>query len=477
MTMPNLFENSAVRRLLESLSTQNAPAQGAPQVPPQAPAQGPTAGMLAPPDVPRETPPSPLGQVPTDDAHTHQSGIRGGLLHLLGADRMAPETAALLTPEQEARAKPGLLRSIAGLPFLQTPRMVQEARADQMLARGEQGRAMRTREAVERQRQEILAEAGPMPQDEEGQRAWIDRMARIAAALPVPDEDFATSVRLAANQLREREFAPQRETWTARPANVGGQDVQLQFSNTGQWRWPDGRMLSPQEMASMKPVVPPTPLTFLPSVGPEGTPTYTGVQTRGDDVTPVATGIERPLPVPMRNEVNTLRDDFANDPTVKTAKAYASAFQGVQAAAAENNPQANLALMYEAVKMRDPNAVREGELALQRAARSVPGWLYGLWDKASKGNLLTATEREQIVRWARVKIDEQERLVRPIQAIFGDRARRMGFAGDSAFIAPDPFAGASRSTTTPPITGLPATATPAPTRPTGPSRPPGFTPP
>jgi len=91
--------------------------------------------------------------------------------------------------------------------------------------------------------------------------------------------------------------------------------------------------------------------------------------------------------------------------------------------------------------MRDPNAVREGELALQRRARSVPGWLYGLWDKAAKGNVLTTTERQQIVAWAQEKVEQQRKLVVPVQTRFGEQARRFNVASDIEFIAPDPFAG------------------------------------
>jgi hypothetical protein len=150
--------------------------------------------------------------------------------------------------------------------------------------------------------------------------------------------------------------------------------------------------------------------------------------------------------------VQGLRDDYANNPTIKTAAAYASAYQGIVAASQSDDPQTSLAMMYEAVKMRDPNAVREGELALQRSARSVPQWMYGYWEKASKGNVLTPVEKQQILAWAKEKIVQQDRVVRPIQSEFGAAARRFGVQADSSFIAPSPFAG----------TGLEQRAKPAP---------------
>jgi hypothetical protein len=141
------------------------------------------------------------------------------------------------------------------------------------------------------------------------------------------------------------------------------------------------------------------------------------------------------------NNTNSLRDDFANEPTIKTAKAYASAYQGIQAAARDDNPQTSLAMMYEAVKMRDPNAVREGELGLQLRARGVPQWLDGFWSRAARGEILTDTERRQIVDWARTKLEEQNSVVQPIQQTYGSRLRQLGQTADSAFVAPSPFRG------------------------------------
>lgn len=145
---------------------------------------------------------------------------------------------------------------------------------------------------------------------------------------------------------------------------------------------------------------------------------------------------QRQISNAMRMEQN-----YGNEPNIKRAKEYASAFQGIKAAEKDSNPQTNLAMMYEAVKMRDPNAVREGELGLQLRARGVPQWLQGMWDRAAKGNMLTDTERRQIVNWAKEKVSEQRKLVTPIQARFGAQLRGMGQAADSAFVAADPFAG------------------------------------
>ena len=69
-----------------------------------------------------------------DATHAHQKGIRGGLLHLLGADRMPPEIAAQLTDEQEARVRPGLAATLWNAVAHQAgPNQVQRYRAAQIL--------------------------------------------------------------------------------------------------------------------------------------------------------------------------------------------------------------------------------------------------------------------------------------------------------------------------------------------------------
>ena len=145
----------------------------------------------------------------------------------------------------------------------------------------------------------------------------------------------------------------------------------------------------------------------------------------------------------QRRSSNAMRMEqrYSSEPAVKRGADYASAYQGIVAAMKDDNPQTSLAMMYEAVKMRDPNAVREGELKLQMTARSIPDWLKATWRKAEKGIVLLPSERQQIANWAKEKVIEQQKLVRPIQSRFGAQLRGMGQAADSAFVSADPFAG------------------------------------
>lgn len=135
-----------------------------------------------------------------------------------------------------------------------------------------------------------------------------------------------------------------------------------------------------------------------------------------------------------------LQQNFQQDPAVKQAGVIANAVAQLKAAAAQKTPQGDLNMIYGIVKLRDPNsAVREGEIDLQRAARSVGTRVTAAWQKAVAGHTLTDTERAEIMRLADQTVDEQGKLVAPVQKRYGLESRQVG--ADSAFVAPDPFAG------------------------------------
>ena len=138
-----------------------------------------------------------------------------------------------------------------------------------------------------------------------------------------------------------------------------------------------------------------------------------------------------------------LRDDYQTDPTVKNAYGLANAAAQIRAAAGSvDNPQGDLDIIYSVVKIRDPNSVvREGEIDLQRAARSLGTQVATAWQKAKSGRMLTPQERAQIVALVDVKVNAARGQIAPIQKTFGEQARRFG--ADSSYVAPSPFGGAA----------------------------------
>lgn len=134
-----------------------------------------------------------------------------------------------------------------------------------------------------------------------------------------------------------------------------------------------------------------------------------------------------------------LRSDYQQEPVIKQAGALASAVAQLRASAAEKTPQGDLNMLYGAVKLRDPNAVREGELALNNKARSAHTQLFALFDRVKEGRILTDEERAQIMSLVDQMVAQQSNLIRPIQKTFGEKSRQYG--ADSAFVARDPFEG------------------------------------
>ena len=186
------------------------------QAPPQEQAQ-----MQMPPQVP------PAMQAPTpEDLHAHQKGIRGGLLHLLGADRQAPEVAALLSPEERERVRPGLLSTLWNAAGGKGPQAVQQERALNIV---------NIRDAVKRraQREEILR-AFPMPSDPAEMASWSETVARVVAAAPVPDPEWSKDLTTTAAQLEPPSRAPVTETFGNPIAMMyNGQERMVQVGNQG----------------------------------------------------------------------------------------------------------------------------------------------------------------------------------------------------------------------------------------------------
>lgn len=96
-----------------------------------------------PPQEGRST--SPMG----DPTHAHRSGVRGGIMHLLGADRVNPEVAALLPAEDVARLRPkGLLGAVGQL--IEGRDYTQERKAQDIIRLRKQAADQRTWEQIQR---------------------------------------------------------------------------------------------------------------------------------------------------------------------------------------------------------------------------------------------------------------------------------------------------------------------------------------
>jgi hypothetical protein len=126
---------------------------------------------------------------------------------------------------------------------------------------------------------------------------------------------------------------------------------------------------------------------------------------------------------------SAMADDFYknSEPYRKVKEVY----QNLKAANTENNnPMDDLFLIYNAVKMNDPNAVREGEIALVKEARSIPTQVKTLFNKASTGNTLTQEERNYIMNLAGRAYSEKAKSQQQLIGTYITRAKKRGLDPD-----------------------------------------------
>lgn len=164
--------------------------------PEQAP-QGP-ALLQAPPQEPPPMPPAMQAPEPTpEELHEHRKGLRGGLLHLLGADRQAPEVAALLSPEERDRIRPGVASTLWNAVVEgKGPQTVQQERAANVVGlrdvKRDRDRAIRNEQLMAR----IQGVAATMPPQEAA-----EYVSRMSTALQLPGFDDTA---VAAERMRPR---------------------------------------------------------------------------------------------------------------------------------------------------------------------------------------------------------------------------------------------------------------------------------
>jgi hypothetical protein len=242
--------------LEEDDETQGAPPSAMPQV------MGTPAFNPSAPD-PRQ---SPL--LAQDADHAHRGGIRGGIRHLLGTDRLSPEVSALLDPDQKKRAlemgtfQQFMLGGVQGV-------------ANNMIGLATKRKEMDTAARQESDFRRIRDTAAKMPMGPERSEYVARAMAEV---IDNPVNAMQTAV-----GLREREFAPRAPV---KPITKNTENGIMQYNlATDQWE----PMRDAEGRALMAPPVQAPPNQILPSINPDGTPGYTAVSGRGGEVkvTPV----------------------------------------------------------------------------------------------------------------------------------------------------------------------------------------------
>lgn len=277
----SLFDQmEAVKRRLQSPL---APPPDAFRLPQQGVAPPQAAPMSAPLLVPPpEGPALPIA----DDAHAHKKGIKGGLLHLLGADRMAPELAALLTPEQREQVKPGVVGSLwSAINYGKGPQTVMQERAQNVLKLTDtkSARDTQARRVALMQKWTPIVLAARTPEERfEAQAGYASELATIAGPESLGTvPNFLNAIK----PDEPKSWAPQHETWSTERGVLNGQPRTILVSNTGRAKDMAGNPIDPKTLATFEPwAAPPAPIqpsyTLPPSVvGPTGKPMVLNTKT------------------------------------------------------------------------------------------------------------------------------------------------------------------------------------------------------
>lgn len=133
---------------------------------------------------------------------------------------------------------------------------------------------------------------------------------------------------------------------------------------------------------------------------------------------------------------------FQNDYRAATKPSYAraQAYESMMQAAKDPSAKGDLTMVYSFIKALDPESVvREGEIDLVNANRSVPDKVKGYAQKLATGQSLLPSERQDLIKQAQTLTQTDYKRSRNDVKAYRDNAQRLGL--DADLYAPDPYAG------------------------------------
>jgi hypothetical protein len=130
-----------------------------------------------------------------------------------------------------------------------------------------------------------------------------------------------------------------------------------------------------------------------------------------------------------------LRKEFAALPEVKNLKEAIPAYQAIVKAAAINNPQADINLVYGLAKLYDPaSVVREGEYATIANSQAIPEWIKGMAQRLVGGGRLTPDTKKQILEQAQIRFNSYQSEVDGARQGYDQIAQRGGLDPQNVFV-------------------------------------------
>ena len=133
----------------------------------------------------------------------------------------------------------------------------------------------------------------------------------------------------------------------------------------------------------------------------------------------------------------SLQNDYRA--ATKASYARAQAYEAMTEAAKNPSAKGDLTMVYSFVKALDPESVvREGEISLLNANRSVPDSIKGYAQRLYKGESLLPKEREDLINQARTLTTTDYKRSRNDIKAYRENATRLGL--DPELYTPDPYA-------------------------------------
>jgi len=126
------------------------------------------------------------------------------------------------------------------------------------------------------------------------------------------------------------------------------------------------------------------------------------------------------------NQSNTIRDDFIKDDEVKRFSVVNEAYDNLVDSLKQNTSIGDQSAIYFLAKLRDPNAVKEGEIAFTLSGQSKLNQLYQEFQNVSEDKRVPEPRRQQILENAKSIFSNSRHKYEGKVSDYTDRAVRNG---------------------------------------------------
>lgn len=131
-----------------------------------------------------------------------------------------------------------------------------------------------------------------------------------------------------------------------------------------------------------------------------------------------------------------LRKERSGLPTTRNTQEVSSSYNKMQLAAKyDNDPTADMNLIFSYMKMLDPSSsVKEGEYASAKNTTGIPAMVLDSYNKVRTGNILNPIQRKQFLNQAKDIYSSQMDVQKQIDSQFRDIAKKSGVEPDDVVL-------------------------------------------